>query len=249
MAWDPSGGDEAQADYPFIKQMLEAQNGPALDIGCGTGRLLLRFLRDGFDVDGIDTSADMLAICRSKARRMDVIPGLYLQAMQDLELPRRYRTIYIPCGTFCLVTDRVQAWETLVRINAHLEDDGVFVFNLFWPFAPGEPLSAQPLGKVGEWGDLWSNQQPDGTVIAQHLMRLRIDRVEQLLIAKRRYQWLKDGEVVQEEIFDSNERWYYKHEMLQLLEKAGFHNVQVKGDWTNQDFTEPNTSIVFIARR
>jgi SAM-dependent methyltransferase len=248
-AWDPSGGDEPQDDFSFLHKILERQDGPALDVGCGTGRLLLRFLRDGFDVDGIDTSPDMLEICRRKAVALGVLPGLYLQPMQRLELPRRYATIFIPCGTFCLVTDLNQAWETLVRFYAHLEDGGLLVFNLFWPFAEGEPLSAHPLGAFGAWGELWSHRQPDGSQIAQHLMRIKIDRAEQLLIAKRRYQRLIDGQVVREEIFDANERWYFKHEMLLMLEKTGFQQVEVKGNWTDENFAEPHESVVFLARK
>lgn len=248
-AWDPSGGDEPQADYAFIRSVLDAQHGPALDIGCGTGRLLLRYLHDGFDVDGIDTSASMIEICRKQAEALGLSPNLYVQSMQQLDLPRRYNVIYIPCGSFCLVTDLNEAWETLVRINAHLEEDGVLVFNLFWPFSDGEPLSSNPLGRQGEWGDLWAHRQPDGSLVAQHLMRLRIDRVEQLLFAKRRYQRLVDGEIVQEEVFDANERWYYKHEMLLMLEKTGFRDVQVKGNWTNEDFAEHHGSIVYVARK
>jgi SAM-dependent methyltransferase len=248
-AWDPSGGDEAQDDYPYLRKLLEIQAGPALDVGCGTGRLLLRFLRDGFDVDGVDTSPDMLEICRSKAERLGVLPNLYLQPMQGLDLPRRYATIYIPCGSFCLVTDLIQAWEALVRMNAHLEDGGLLVFNLFWPFAEGEPLSPNPLGQAGEWGELWSHPQPDGSIIAQHIMRLKIDRVEQVLLAKRRYQLLVEGQVVEEEIFDSNERWYFKHEMVLMLEKTGFRDIEVKGNWSEADFAEPHSSIVFLARK
>jgi SAM-dependent methyltransferase len=249
MAWDPSGGDEPQWDHDYVRRVIEQNNGSALDIGCGTGRLLLRYLKAGLDVDGVDTSADMLALCREKAERQGLKPTLYQQAMQQLDLPRRYKTIYIPCGTFCLVIDRAEAWEALHRLHAHLEPGGQLVFNLFWPFSDGEPLSAKPLGGDNEWGPLWSHTQPDGSVIAQHLMRLRIDRAEQLLTAKRRYQHIVNGQVAQEEVFDSNERWYYKHEMLLMLERAGFHDLQAKDGWSDDDFAERHDSVVYLARR
>lgn len=248
-AWDPSGGDEPQLDHDFIKKVLENNPGPALDAGCGTGRLLLRYLRAGLEVEGIDTSADMLAICREKAKRQGLKPVLYQQAMQGLDLPHKYKTIYIPCGTFVLVTHRKESWEAMMRFYNHLEPDGVLILNIFWPFDDGEPLSEKPLGGFGEWGDLWTHKQPDGSVIAQHLKIEKIDRVEQLLLARRRYQLIRDGEVIQEEIFDSNERWYYKHEMVLMLEKVGFQDVQVKGDWSKDDFAEGHASMVFIARK
>jgi ubiquinone/menaquinone biosynthesis C-methylase UbiE len=248
-AWDPSGGDEPQLDYDFIKDALEHNPGPALDIGCGTSRLLLRYLRAGLEVEGIDTSADMLAICQEKAGRQGLKPVLYQQAKQNLDLPRKYKTIYIPCGTFVLVIDREESWEALRRFRNHLEPSGVLILNIFWPFDDREPLSEKPLGGLGRWGDLWAHRQPDGSVIAQHLKIEKIDRVEQLLIAKRRYQLIQDGRVMQEEIFDSNERWYYKHEMMLMLEKVGFKNIQVKGDWSGDNFTEGHTSMVFMARK
>lgn len=249
-AWDPSGGDEPQFDYPFIKRIIEQQDGLALDVGCGTGRLLLRYLAAGLDVDGVDTSADMLAICREKAKARGLPePRLYQQAMQELDLPRKYRTIYIPCGTFCLIIDREQAFETLRGFHAHLEPGGLLVFNLFWPFSDGEALSSSPLGGWQEWGKLWDYPQPDGSLMKQSLMRMSFNRVEQFFTAKRRYQLIRDGQVVAEETFDSDERWYYKHEVVMMLEINGFRDIQVKDGWSDADFAETHDSMVFVARK
>ena len=47
---------------------------PVLDAGCGTGRLLVPWLQAGIDVDGCDASADMVALCRERARRAGFEP-------------------------------------------------------------------------------------------------------------------------------------------------------------------------------
>ena len=250
LVWDPSGGDEAQDDHDFIKRVIEQNGEPALDMGCGTGRLLLRYLAAGLDVDGVDTSADMLAICRQKAGERGLPePRLYQQGMQALDLARRYQTIYIPCGSFVLLTDRNDAWEALRRFYAHLEPGGMLVFNVFWPFTPGEPLSDNPNGSDGEWGSLFDHTLPDGRVMKQHVKREKIDRVEQLLLAKRRYQLYEEDQLVAEEVFDANERWYFKQEMILMLEKVGFKDIEVKGNWSEEDFAEPHYSMVFVARK
>lgn len=249
-AWDPSGGDEKQFDYDFIKLWIEQQKGAALDLGCGTGRLLLRYLAAGLDVDGVDTSADMLAICREKASARGIhVSNLYHQSMQELVLPRKYRTIYIPCGTFCLIIDRAQAFEALRRFYAYLEQGGVLIFNLFWPFGDGEALSKKPLGGWKKWGKLWDYPQPDGSLMMQSLMRTSFNRVEQFFTAKRRYQLVRDGNLISEEVFDANERWYYKHEMVMMLEIVGFTEIQVRDGWSENDFAEIHDSMVFVARK
>jgi SAM-dependent methyltransferase len=247
-AWDPSGGDTLQPDSVAIRTIIDANPGPALDVGCGTGRLLLRYLAAGLDVDGVDTSADMLAICREKAAAQGLSPRLYQQAMQDLDVPRTYQTIFIPCGSFCLITDRGQAFEALRRFHRQLNPGGMLVFNLFWPFAQGEPLSASPNGAGGEWTEWDTSSLPDGRQIVQHLRMTGLDRVEQVLIAERRYRLVQDGQISQEEIFAANERWYFKHEIVLMLERVGFHSIEVKGNWTADDFAEPHYSMVLIAR-
>jgi cyclopropane fatty-acyl-phospholipid synthase-like methyltransferase len=61
-----------------------------LDIGCGTGRLLLDYLAQGIDVDGVDNSPEMLARCRAKAQALGLTPRLYEQSMETLALPRAH---------------------------------------------------------------------------------------------------------------------------------------------------------------
>ena len=69
-----------------------------MDVGCGTGRLMLSYLASGLEVEGIDSSEEMLAICREKARQRGLTPVLYRGGMQRLDLRRKYGTIFIPGG-------------------------------------------------------------------------------------------------------------------------------------------------------
>jgi len=56
-------------EVPYFQRYIERGGGPALDVACGTGRLLLPYLRAGLDVDGCDVSPDMIELCRAKAAR------------------------------------------------------------------------------------------------------------------------------------------------------------------------------------
>ncbi|GAB3948439.1 hypothetical protein GCM10029976_079600 [Kribbella albertanoniae] len=127
--WAASSATDARRDAPFYREVIREQGGRALELGCGAGRLLLTFLAEGLEVEGCDISADMLAMCRRAVA--GVTPTLYEQAMQDLDVPGKFRTIYIPCGSFVCVMDRQEALETLRRCREHLEPGGVLVFNVF----------------------------------------------------------------------------------------------------------------------
>src|SRR5437762_3600345 len=64
--WMPPSGDDP--DVEVYRRSIERGAGPALELGCGNGRLLVGYARAGFDVEGVDSSADMLAICASHGR-------------------------------------------------------------------------------------------------------------------------------------------------------------------------------------
>jgi SAM-dependent methyltransferase len=85
-------------ELPYFQKHVE-RGQPALDVACGTGRLLIPFLKAGLDVDGCDVSPDMVALCRERAEHEGLAPTLFVQPMAELDPPRRYRTIYV-CGGF-----------------------------------------------------------------------------------------------------------------------------------------------------
>lgn len=244
--WDPSGGDEPQKDHGYLKRVIEKNGGPALDVGCGTGRLLLRYRSAGLDVDGLDTSADMLTFCREKAASLGLEVNLYEQSMHELDLPRRYRTIFIPCGTFCLLIHREDAIQALERMHQHLQPGGELVFNLFWEYGPGGLFWNQPDGK---WHRMFYSQLPDGKLVFQYIQTEKIDRVEQQYFGRRRYQLVSEGQVIKEEVFPSYERLYGKHEIKLMLEQTGFGEVVITGDWTAEPFREGHGVMVIHGRK
>src|SRR2546421_9679501 len=115
-AWDLLRGDTSDwSDRPFYRNIILHSGQPALDIGCGTGRLLLDYLADGIDIDGVDVSPEMLEICRQKAQKLGLHPTLYQQHVEALDLPRSYRTIIVPSSSFQLITDPQDAAEAMKR--------------------------------------------------------------------------------------------------------------------------------------
>jgi SAM-dependent methyltransferase len=140
--WDIWRDDTANwSDRFFYLDIIGQYGEPVLDIGCGTGRLLLDYLAEGIDVDGVDSSAQMLDICRADARRRGLrAPALYQQQMERLDLPRSYRTIVGASSVLQLVTEADAAAGALRRILGHLHPGGAFVTPFAFEWRPGDPL-------------------------------------------------------------------------------------------------------------
>ena len=105
------------SDYGFYLDLIARGEGRALDVGCATGRLLIPYLKAGIDIEGVDSSEEMLSICRDKAARRGLAPVLYRQRMEALDLPHRYTTIIVPGGSFQLVTDREEAHLNVAPVS------------------------------------------------------------------------------------------------------------------------------------
>jgi SAM-dependent methyltransferase len=69
-AWDARHGDTSTwEDRQLFLELIRACGEPVLDVGCGTGQLLLDFRGLGIEAGGVDNSAQMLALCKRKAEK------------------------------------------------------------------------------------------------------------------------------------------------------------------------------------
>lgn len=134
-----------QAWEPYA-QFIAQSGEPALGLGSGDGEPILDLRRNGFDVDGVDSSPDMLARCADKAKQEGIDVTLFQQRMENLDLPRRYRSIFLAGPTFTLLPNDETALRALKSIGHHLTEDGSAMVPLFIP----SPTPEQQIGTVQE---------------------------------------------------------------------------------------------------
>ena len=117
-------------------RFLEHGGTPALELGCGSGRPLLDLVAMGFDVEGLDASADMLARCGNSAARRGLDVTLHHGLMQNFSLSRRYRSIFLAGPSFTLLVSDQDAQRALSCMRSHLEPDGSVLIPLELPDVP-----------------------------------------------------------------------------------------------------------------
>lgn len=243
--WDLFRGDTSGwPDRTFYREFIEQYGGPVLDVGCGTGRLLLDYMKEGVDIDGVDNSPQMLARCREKASALGLTPTLYQQPMEHLDLPRSYRIIFVPSSSFQLVTDIKAARQTMTRFYQHLESGGVLImpFMLIWEAGTPRQTDWEPDGEV---------ERPEDGALIRRWSRARYDVQDQLEHTETRYEVSLDGEIILSEYHSRSPatRWYTQDQARELYQQAGFTDLEVYREFSHEPALEEDGIFSIVGKK
>ncbi|RCK78268.1 MAG: Methyltransferase [Candidatus Ozemobacter sibiricus] len=120
-------------DLPFYTKWVRLAAGPALELCCGTGRLLLPLVQAGLPVTGLDFTPSMLERARAKARQAGLAVDLIEGDMRRFDLGRRFALVYIPFNSLQNTYTRADLEAIFACVHRHLAPEGRFIVDVFNP--------------------------------------------------------------------------------------------------------------------
>ena len=201
---------------------------------CGSGRLLIPLLKEGFRMHGIDNSHYMLQSCRERASHDGLRLTLFEEGIEDAVLTDLYDGVIIPLGSFQLFYPRQIALKMLGKIKTWLKPSGKLVMDL------SKPSDAS--GENNEEGHSHREIQTNKHTVIKLNTYGSIDKREQFIFCNSTYTKLVDGQVVGQEQEQMHVCWYHRDEMKSILEKCGFKILRCE-----ERFLNNQDQITFIA--
>jgi len=237
-------------DVDFYVEAATEAGGPVLEVGCGTGRVLIPTARAGVDIVGLDFSRHMLDACRQRLEGEPEAVQSKIQLlsgdMRNFSLSRTFRLATIPFRPFQHLLTVADQLACLDSIRPHLVDGGRLIFDVFNPSL--DALVNSPLGTEIEEEPEFST--PDGRrVIRRHkiIARDRFQQVNQFELIY--YVTHPDGR--EEHLTHAFAlRYLFRFEVEHLLARAGFEVEHVYAGFDKGEYgSKYPGELVFVARK
>ena len=236
------------AFYLSYAREARARGLRSLEVTCGTGRITIPLAREGIRLVGLDNSPAMLARARERGAGLDIewVEG----DMRSFDLGERFGLVFIPTGSFQLLTEVEDQLAALRCIRRHLAPDGRLAFEVENP----------DITSIADWlgpkrGTLVRRPSRDFTDPATGRRALSWDAVEydtavQQYTRTRVIEQLDNSGAVVERSYGRpmTVRYFHRYEMEHLLARAGFEVEALYGDYEKREYTAASPDFMWVAR-
>lgn len=248
--YDQVGPYRERPDVAYYVDAAMRAGGPVLEVGCGTGRVLIPTARAGVEIVGLDASAAMLAECRAKLDEepasVQSIVELVEADMRAFGLRRQFTLATFPFRPFQHLITVEDQLSCLRAVHAHLAGGGRAILDVFNPSL--EALANRPIGE--EFGDEPEFVMPDGRrVIRTHKIAAH-DRIQQVNHVELVY-YIRHPDGREERLVDAfRMRYFFRYEVEHLLARAGFEVEMVHSGFDGSAYgSHYPGELIFTARK
>lgn len=236
--------EDSNDDLTFWEQLAHRTGGPVLEIGCGTGRVLVPLAKAGCSVVGVDLSPGMLAIAMEKVeiarlgKRVELIQADGL----ELSLGQRFPLALVALNSFGHFAKAGEPQRLLDRLRAHLEPGGIVALDLTNP-TPGA-FGATDSTVIHDY-------TRDGPTPGWQTVKLRSQwrsYVDQRLDVSCIYDEVGPAGEVRRTLAGYVLRYFYPNELRLLVERAGLVVEALYGSYDLDPLTDESDRLIVIGR-
>ena len=236
-------------DVEFFVDYSRKTEGKTLELGCGTGRVLIPTVLAGCEITGLDLSPYMLKKCHEKLaelpaklqKNIELIQG----DMTDFSTGEKYPLVTIPFRPFQHLMSIPEQKSCLFCTYKHLEDKGKLVFDVFHPFFP-RLIETKYLMEMDAGLPF---KLSDGRIVRRTQRIAAYHRTEQYNDCELIY-YVKYPDGTEERlVHEFKMRYFYRYEIEHLLSICGFKIVELFGDFNRSEFSNDSPEMIFVAEK
>jgi SAM-dependent methyltransferase len=234
-------------DVDFYVRYATEAGGPVLELGCGTGRVLIPTAQAGCELVGLDLAQNMLARCREKLRaqptevrsRVRLVQG----DMREFDLGRTFALITTPFRPFQHLITVEDQMACLSCVRRHLSAGGRFILDLFHPHP--EKLNNPALHAEQE--DTAAVVLPDGRKLRRTYRIVAFHRAEQYSDVELIYYVTNPDGRTERLVHGFPFRYLFRYEVEHLLARAGFRVAELFGGFDRSSLRDDSPEMIFVA--
>lgn len=235
---------EFTADQHLIQQLAARCGSPVLELGCGTGRLLVPLAEAGFEVTGVDGSGEMLRIAEQKValQQLGSRVNLVKQDMRELDLPGRYNLAFAAINSFMHMMTVEDQLTALIGVRRHLNAHGILLLDLFNP---------HPDRLLDSGGQVLLEKVMTDPETGQRIMKFRtqtVDLARQVVHNTLFLDQVDSAGSLRRTLFTYSLRYIFPGELEQLMHRAGFAIESVYGSYELDEFAGDSDKMLTVAR-
>lgn len=237
-------------DIPFFVEQAVGAGGPVLEIGCGTGRILIPTARAGVSIVGLDFSETMLTICNEKlaSEPADVRERTRLMQadMREFSLGEKFQLATLPFRPFQHLHTVKEQLDCLACIHRHLEPGGRMILDIFNPSL--ERLTAPtPSDEFLEGEPVLRS---DGAAVQRSARIVNVDKFAQILQIELIYDITHAGGRTERIVDALSMRYFFRYEAEHLLARAGFEVIDLFAGYDRSAFgSKYPGELLFVAQK
>jgi len=225
-------------EFNFYFKILKEIKQPVYEPMCGTGRFLIPLLKAGIITDGSDASAEMLEVCKAKIKKEKLSSVLNLCKLQELNLNRNYGAVFIPSGSFCLLTDKSDIEKSLSGISKVLIPGGLFVL---------EVLTKYNSALISAFENRRVITSDGSEILLSTFSEYNINKA--IEVTECIYSKISDTKIINKESEVIELKYYSIEEFSDLLKAAGFNCIKAFKPFTSITANGDELSVVFTSKK